>query len=334
MTMITLSDVGSHDQSWQWHLQHAIKSIPALASHLSLPLDDIDQNFPLLAPLPYLDRIMSGDAFDPLLLQILPRSQENESVPHYLKDPLQEGNLITRTRGLIQKYNSRALVITTGACAINCRYCFRRHFPYGENNPSSTDWTEIYRHLASDGAISEVILSGGDPLILSDRQLSGIITKIDSIETIDTIRLHTRLPVVIPQRICLELIDWVRRCQKKVVFVLHTNHANEIDDHVVDAIGSLRDAGATLLNQSVLLRDVNNSAEVLINLSRKLFNAGVLPYYLHLLDPVAGAQHFDVSEAEGINLIRQISGQLPGYLVPKLAREIPGANAKQVIAGQ
>lgn len=334
MTMITLSDVGSHDQSWQWHLQHAIKSIPALASHLSVHLDDIDQDFPLLAPLPYLNRIVSGDIFDPLLLQILPRSQENESVPHYLQDPLQEGNLITRTRGLIQKYNSRALVITTGACAINCRYCFRRHFPYGENNPSSADWTEIYRHLTSDSAISEVILSGGDPLILGDRQLSGIIKKIDSIETIDTIRLHTRLPVVIPQRICAELIDWVRRCHKKVVFVLHTNHANEIDDHVVDALSTLKDAGATLLNQSVLLRDVNNSAEVLISLSRKLFAAGVLPYYLHLLDPVAGAQHFEVSEVEGIDLIRQISGQLPGYLVPKLAREIPGADAKQVIAGQ
>ncbi len=334
MTMITLSDAGSHDQPWQWHLQHAIRSIPALASHLGVQLDDIDQDFPLLAPRPYLDRIVNGDASDPLLLQILPRSQENESGPQYFRDPLQEGNLITRTRGLIQKYNGRALVITTGACAINCRYCFRRHFPYGENNPSSSNWTGIYQHLASDTSLSEVILSGGDPLILGDRQLSDIITKLDSIETIDTIRLHTRLPVVIPQRICPELLDWVNRCHKKVVFVLHTNHPNEIDDHVVDAVSALRDAGATLLNQSVLLRDVNNSPEVLVKLSRQLFDAGVLPYYLHLLDPVAGAQHFDVPEVEGVNLIRQISGQLPGYLVPRLAREISGADAKQVIAGQ
>jgi EF-P beta-lysylation protein EpmB len=332
MTMITLSDARSHDQSWQWHLQHAIKSIPALASHLGVRLDDIGQNFPLLAPLPYLDRIVTSDAFDPLLLQILPRSQENESEPQYLKDPLQEGNLITPTRGLIQKYSGRALVITTGACAINCRYCFRRHFPYGDNNPSSSDWAAIYRHLSSDPSLSEVILSGGDPLILSDRLLSDITNQLDFIETIDTIRLHTRLPVVIPQRICHELLDWVNRSNKKVVFVLHTNHPNEIDDHVVEALSALRAAGATLLNQSVLLRDINNSPEVLVKLSRQLFNTGVLPYYLHLLDPVAGAQHFDVTEVEGINLVRQISSQLPGYLVPRLAREIPGADAKQIIS--
>lgn len=334
MTMITLSDPGSHDQSWQWHLQHAIKSIPALASHLGMQLNNIDQNFPLLAPLPYLNRIVTSDAFDPLLLQILPRPQENQSGPGYLKDPLKEGNLITPTRGLIQKYSGRALVITTGACAINCRYCFRRHFPYGENNPSSSDWAAIHQHLASETSLSEVILSGGDPLILGDRQLSDIINQLNCIETIDTIRLHTRLPVVIPQRICRELLDWVNQCNKKVVFVLHTNHPNEIDDHVVNAFSALRDAGATLLNQSVLLRDVNNSPEVLIKLSRQLFNAGVLPYYLHLLDPVVGAQHFDVPEVEGVNLIRQISSQLPGYLVPRLAREIPGADAKQVIAVQ
>jgi len=332
--MITLSDVRSHDQSWQWHLQHAIRSIPALASHLNVRLDDIDQSFPLLAPLPYLDRIVNGDVLDPLLLQILPRSQENESGPKYLADPLQEGNLITPTRGLIQKYNGRALVITTGACAINCRYCFRRHFPYGENNPSRSDWAAIYRHLASDTSLSEVILSGGDPLILGDRQLSEITNQLDTIETIDTIRLHTRLPVVIPQRICTELLDWVNRCSKKIVFVLHTNHPNEIDEQVVDAFSALRDAGATLLNQSVLLRDINNSPKVLVKLSRQLFNSGVLPYYLHLLDPVAGAQHFDVPEVEGINLIRQIASHLPGYLVPRLAREIPGAEAKQVIAVQ
>ena len=334
MTMITLSDPGSHDQSWQWHLQHAIRSIPALASHLGVQLDDIDQGFPLLAPLPYLDRIVSGNAFDPLLLQILPRSQEEESGPQYLKDPLQEGNLITRPRGLIQKYNGRALVITTGACAINCRYCFRRHFPYGEYNPSSSDWTGIYRHLANDTSLSEVILSGGDPLILGDRQLSDIITKLDSLESIDTIRLHTRLPVVIPQRICPELLDWVNRCHKNLVFVLHSNHPNEIDDQVVNAVIALRDAGAILLNQSVLLRDINNSPEVLVKLSRRLFDAGVLPYYLHLLDPVAGAQHFDVPEVEGANLIGEMSKQLPGYLVPRLSRELPGAEAKQVIAAQ
>ena len=332
MTMITLSDNRSQDQSWQWHLQNAIKTIPALASHLGVQLDEIDQNFPLLAPLPYLDRIVTSDVSDPLLLQILPRSQENESGPQYLKDPLQEGTLITPTRGLIQKYNGRALVITTGACAINCRYCFRRHFPYGDNNPSSSDWAAIYRHLSSDPSLSEVILSGGDPLILSDRLLSDITNQLDFIETIDTIRLHTRLPVVIPQRICHELLDWVNRSNKKVVFVLHTNHPNEIDDHVVEALSALRAAGATLLNQSVLLRDINNSPEVLVKLSRQLFNTGVLPYYLHLLDPVAGAQHFDVTEVEGINLIRQISSQLPGYLVPRLAREIPGADAKQIIS--
>ena len=334
MTMITLSDTTSHGQSWQWHLRHAIRGIPELASYVGVPLKEKNQDFPLLAPRPYLDRIVKNEISDPLLLQILPRSLEETSAPQYLKDPLQENNFKTNSRGVIQKYNNRALVITTGTCAINCRYCFRRHFPYKENSPSKADWTKIYSHLAKNPKISEVILSGGDPLILSDGQLNQIITEINSIISVDTIRVHTRLPVVIPQRICKKLLEWVNRCRKKLVFVLHINHPNEIDNQVVDAAKKLRDAGAILLNQSVLLRDINNSSVVLEALSRKLFTAGVLPYYLHLLDPVKGAQHFDVPQEEGVGLIAKISKQLPGYLVPKLSKEVPGADSKIIIAAR
>jgi len=332
MTMITLSDTTSHGQSWQWHLRHAIKGIPELASYVGIQLNEINQDFPLLAPRPYLDRIEKNKISDPLLLQILPRSLEERSGSQYFKDPLQEGSFKTNARGLIQKYNNRALVIATGTCAINCRYCFRRHFPYEENSPSRADWAQIYSYLAKNSNISEVILSGGDPLILNDNRLKQIITEINSIRTVDTIRVHTRLPVVIPQRICEKLLKWVNTCRKKLVFVLHINHPNELDNQVVDAVAKLRSAGAILLNQSVLLRDINNSPEVLEALSKKLFSAGILPYYLHLLDPVKGAQHFDVPQQEGVNLIGKISKQLPGYLVPKLSKEVPGADSKIVIA--
>ena len=344
MTIITLSEPGLQAQSWQWHLQNAVRSIEDLGRALDLDLSDVQTQFPLLVPLPYLHRMEPGNLLDPLLLQVLPREIENSATPGFVRDPLSEVNesklaesemassetLPAKTKGIIQKYQGRVLLITTGACAINCRYCFRRHFPYQDFQPAQSDWDDIVERLLADTSITEVIFSGGDPLVMPDSYLKKLVLRLSLIKHIDTFRFHTRLPVVIPQRITEELTTWISDLPQKVVFVLHTNHANEIDDEVTSSLRKLKQSGVTLLNQSVLLSGVNDSAAALVNLSRKLFETDVLPYYLHLLDPVAGAAHFDVPESVGQQLIKEISGQLPGYLVPKLVREVPGENAKQM----
>jgi EF-P beta-lysylation protein EpmB len=329
MTIITLSDASLQTDDWQWQLKNAIRDVEVLASMLDIHLDDVPTSFPLVVPLPYLARIEIGNPGDPLLLQVLPQAIENQTAPGFSIDPVGELQLETNTKGLIQKYHGRALVITTGACGINCRYCFRRHFPYVDHQPSRQQWKDLTSHLASDQNISEVILSGGDPLVMNDAYLQGLIEAINHIDHIDTIRIHTRLPVVIPQRINQGLLNCFSSSSKKMVVVIHTNHPNEIDESVTAAMSKLASSGVTLLNQSVLLRGINDSADILVSLSKKLFQAGVLPYYLHLLDPVAGAQHFDVKEGEALDLVRQVTGKLPGYLVPKLVREIAGADAKQ-----
>lgn len=332
--MITLTDTSWHTQSWQQLLKSAITEPTHLARILGIELDialDIAAAdtiaFPLLVPWPYLARIKRGDREDPLLLQVLPQAAETIAVPGYEHDPLQE---LTQspTPGLIQKYHSRVLVIATGACGINCRYCFRRHFPYQDFQPDQADWDRIIASISDDTSIEEVILSGGDPLLLNDRQLARIAARLSQIPHVRTLRLHTRLPIVIPQRIDSALLNWVGASDLNIVMVVHSNHANEIDSFVTDAMRKLRDAGVTLLNQSVLLRGVNDQAEVLVNLSRKLFQAGVLPYYLHVLDKVAGAAHFDLPEVQAQTLMAEVATLLPGYLVPKLAREIPGEASK------
>lgn len=341
MRMIPLSDAGlqtetpdeSVQERWQWHLQNAITDVPTLARLLELELAELSTDFPLLVPLPYLHRMEKGNPADPLLLQVLPRAAENLPDPGYTKDPLQELHSTSQTRGLIQKYHGRVLVITTGACAINCRYCFRRHFPYEAHHPGRADWNGIIEYLQANASVNEVILSGGDPLVMNDRYLGDVISGLERVDSLHTVRVHTRLPVVIPQRICNDLLAWVSESKKQLVFVMHINHPAEIDKDVISSMAALKYAGVTLLNQSVLLRDINDTLSVQIALSRRLFEAGILPYYLHLLDPVAGAAHFNVTEDEGKKLMEQLSGQLPGYLVPKLAREVPGATAKQVIVG-
>jgi EF-P beta-lysylation protein EpmB len=271
------------------------------------------------------------DPQDPLLLQVWMSAQEDGRAPGFELDPVGDLEAMP-VPGLLHKYYGRVLLTLTGACAVHCRYCFRRHFPYADANPARQVWREALDYVARDETISEVILSGGDPLMLSDRRLSDLADALAAIPHLERLRVHTRLPVVIPQRVNDALLSWLAGQRLKPVLVLHVNHANEIDENVRAATRSLADSGVTLLNQAVLLRGVNDSVEALSGLSEALFAANVLPYYLHLLDRVQGAAHFEVSEDKARRLMAEVHARLPGYLVPRLAREAPGASAKRVIA--
>jgi EF-P beta-lysylation protein EpmB len=279
----------------------------------------------------FLARMRHGDANDPLLRQVLPLADELLDSQGYVADPLQE-HAATRAPGLLQKYAGRALLITTQACAIHCRYCFRREFPYSAQQETALEGTTRFAAalgvIAADSSIEEVILSGGDPLSLSDARLTKITDALSAVPHVQRIRVHTRQPIVLPSRVDEGLLAWLRGIQRPVVMVLHTNHANEIDDDVRAACAKLRTAGVTLLNQSVLLRGVNDDADALVQLSRALMDAGVMPYYLHLADRVRGTAHFDVPESEAQRLVTAMSARLSGYLVPRLVREVPGAPSK------
>ncbi|PMR73832.1 EF-P beta-lysylation protein EpmB [Billgrantia endophytica] len=319
--------------AWQAQLSQAIRDPGELCRRLGLDggwLPGAERGhslFEVRVPEAFLSRMRPGDPQDPLLRQVLPLAAEGEVVRGYVSDPLAEADH-TPGRGLIHKYAGRVLLIASPACAVNCRYCFRRHFPYGENTPSRTQWEDSLEYLRDDVSITEAILSGGDPLAASDRQLAWLAERLAAIPHLKRLRLHTRLPVVIPDRVDDALLHWLSTTRLQKVVVLHINHANEIDDAVAAACERLKGAGVTLLNQSVLLRGVNDSVETLANLSERLFEAGVLPYYLHVLDPVAGAAHFDVTDEEARELIAGLRGQLPGFLMPRLVREIPGEASK------
>ena len=289
------------------------------------------RDFPLKAPHPYIARMRRGDAGDPLLRQVLPTELETRAVPGFGPDPLAEA-AASVDRGLLRKYAGRALLIATGACAVHCRYCFRRHFPYAAHRQSST--VPGLAAVRADNSIREVILSGGDPLLLSDAHFSRLVGAVGAIDHVRVLRVHTRLPVVIPQRVTEALVETLANAGSRVVVVLHFNHGNEVDAACARALAALSRAsraasGVTLLNQSVLLRGVNDNAQTLRALSERLFDVGVLPYYLHMPDAVAGTAHFDVSEARALDIHRRLRAQLPGYLVPRLVRERPGADAKQ-----
>jgi EF-P beta-lysylation protein EpmB len=318
---------------WKNQLAQAVRDPAEIISLLELPASLLPlakkaaELFPLRVPRSYLDRIKKGDPGDPLLRQILPLGAELNPVKDYYDDPV--GDLAAQQApGLLHKYQGRALLITTGACGIHCRYCFRRNYPYAASNPLHDNWTQAMDYLRSDPKISEIILSGGDPLSLSDHRLARLVSDLESIPQLKTLRIHTRLPVVIPQRVTDELIQWMSATRFKVVLVLHINHPNEIDHDVINAMARLKSAGLTLLNQSVLLKGVNDSAEILKQLSHALFDAHILPYYLHQLDKVSGAAHFAVSDQMAIELIAILRRQLPGYLLPRLVREQPGEPSK------
>jgi L-lysine 2,3-aminomutase len=287
-----------------------------------------NEMFALRVPASFLARIKPGDPDDPLLKQVLPVGDELEEQPGWVADPLEE-SAAKRAPGLLQKYAGRALLITTAACAIHCRYCFRREFPYSEQaSEDGARWSEALAAIASDSSIEEVILSGGDPLSLSDARLRQITDALAAMPHVQRVRVHTRTPVVAPARVTDGLGDWLVTIRQPVVFVLHVNHPNEIDADVRKACARLRTAGVTLLNQSVLLAGVNDDLETLKRLSVTLMGAGVLPYYLHLPDRVRGTAHFDVPESRARSLVAGLASQLSGYLVPRLVREIPGASSK------
>lgn len=298
--------------------------LPALAARVSASAQEA---FPLRVPAGYAARMRHGDANDPLLRQVLPLDDEERVVPGFSLDAVGDGAAKGGT-GVIHKYDGRALLIATGSCAIHCRYCFRRHFPYAEETAAAGNWASAIDYLRGDTSIREVILSGGDPLSLSTAKLAELTDALRALPQITRLRLHTRLPIVLPERVDAELLDWIGALPWPLVVVVHANHANEIDDSVRTACAALRQRGVHLLNQSVLLRGVNDSAEALAELSEALFKAGVLPYYLHLLDRVQGTAHFEVPETEALALRDAIHARLPGYLVPKLVREVAGEAGK------
>jgi len=278
--------------------------------------------FPLRVTRCYVDRMQKGNARDPLLLQVLPHNLELANVAGYDDDPLEETGA-NPVPGVLHKYHGRVLLITTQNCAIHCRYCFRRHFPYADNRQSRADWDQSLDYIRGDATIEEVILSGGDPLAIANGHLQFLLERIGTIAHVRRIRLHTRLPILLPDRIDATLLTLLQALPQQVVLVIHANHAQEIDDSVLDACRRLREAGVHLLNQSVLLAGINDDADTLTQLSQRLFAAGVLPYYLHMLDKVHGAAHFDVPDARARALVAVMQARLPGYLVPKLARELP-----------
>lgn len=283
--------------------------------------------FALRVPRGFVARMRHGDPADPLLLQVLPQAAELDEVPGYARDAV--GDLAARSApGVLQKYAGRALLVATGSCAVNCRYCFRRHFPYASETAAANDWREAVARIRALPDVGEVILSGGDPLSLSTPKLAGLTDALATVRHVRRLRIHTRLPIVLPERVDAELAGWLGALPWPVVVVLHANHPNEVDEHVAAACARLRTAGAVLLNQSVLLRAVNDTCATLARLSERLFEAGVMPYYLHQLDRTAGTAHFEVTDERARELLDALRARLPGYLVPRLVREVPGAVAK------
>jgi L-lysine 2,3-aminomutase len=321
-----------HRPLWQQLQSQCIRSSDELLDLLEIDPVELEilppgGNFPLRVPRGFANRMTRGDCHDPLLLQVLPTAAEAVHSPGYSFDPL--GELQTMPApGLLHRYRGRALLTITGACTIHCRYCFRRHYPYGDANPGNGNLQECLRYLRQQVDIHEIILSGGDPLTLSDSRLQSLTDQLAGIPHLQTLRIHTRLPVVLPERVDQGLLEWIGRQSLQVVIVVHCNHPNEIDPSVRTALQQLRSAGVTLLNQSVLLRGINDDAATLARLSEALFAAGVLPYYLHLLDKVQGAAHFAIDPGTARNIHATMRAALPGYLVPRLVRDIPGQPGK------
>jgi EF-P beta-lysylation protein EpmB len=303
----------------------ALLGLESLAASLS---DEAAAGFPLRVPHAFAARMRHGDPADPLLRQVLPVLDEDRIVPGFALDAVGDG-AARAARGVIRKYHGRALLVATGACAVHCRYCFRRHFPYAEETAAAEGWRAAVATIAADATIDEVILSGGDPLALATSKLAELTGALAAVPHLRRLRIHTRLPIVLPERVDAPLLDWLRALPWPVAVVVHANHANEFDAGVDAAMAALRGAGATLLNQAVLLRGVNDGVGALAALSERAFAAGVLPYYLHQLDRVAGTAHFEVPDARARELHVALAARVSGYLVPRLVREIPGDTGKR-----
>lgn len=335
--MLKPINLHTEDRSnWQNDLSQCITSVDDLLSELELDHLQLTScqraaaQFALRVPRPFVQRMKKGDPKDPLLVQVLPVNAEMQLDPAYSADPLDESNH-NPIAGIVHKYRNRLLLIVSPACAINCRYCFRRHFPYQENRQSKAQWQQALHYISSNTDINEVIFSGGDPLAANDRFLGWLSEQIAAIPHIKRLRIHSRLPVVIPSRIDEAFLRWATASRLKPIMVLHINHSSEIDQQVMQAIARLRDANIKVLNQTVLLKDVNDSATTLRDLSENLFDCGVDPYYLHLLDPVEGASHFDITADQAGQIYRELQTLLPGFLLPKLVREVPGELSKTII---
>ena len=321
--------------SWQRVLAEGFGSARALLQFLELPTtlgsSAAEQVFKTRVPRGFAACMNKGDINDPLLRQVLAVPDELTVVEGFVADPLDEAAYNAKP-GLIHKYAGRVLLTVTGVCAINCRYCFRRHFPYADNNPGRAGWRDALAYIEADTSIHEVILSGGDPLLAPDPTLQFLIHALEAIPHVHTLRIHTRLPVVLPERITPDLCALLSASRFQCVVVLHANHAAELSKRVSDACAALRQAGCHVLNQSVLLAGVNDSVEVLVALSKRLWACGVLPYYLHVLDNVDGAAHFSVFEVDIKALLAALPAHLPGYLVPRLVKEVPGAKSKVLVS--
>lgn len=320
-------------RTWQEELSHGFRQIDTLLEFLDIDPQEIAisrdalRKFPLRVPRSYAKRMRRGDPHDPLLRQVLPSAAEDTPAPGFGPDPVGDQASIL-VRGMLQKYRRRALLITTGACPVHCRYCFRREFPYQENALTRARLNDCLEKLETDASVSEVILSGGDPLSLSNPRLGGILRELERIRHVRRIRLHTRFPIVIPERIDADLLQIFADVSKQLVIVVHCNHANEVDDNVTRGLTELSGAADAMLNQAVLLRGVNDSVPALVALSERLFASRVLPYYLHQLDRVSGTSHFEVPDSVAKKLLGEAAACLPGYLLPRLVRETRGAEAK------
>ncbi|MBK8816816.1 MAG: EF-P beta-lysylation protein EpmB [Methylococcaceae bacterium] len=322
--------------NWQQQLSEAFTKIEDLCAYLELAIENLPtssiaaKQFQMRVPLSFAEAMEKGNPDDPLLRQVLPVNDELVEVSGFIADPVGDLNSVVMP-GLLHKYHGRALLINTGACAINCRYCFRRNFPYQDMQLSKQQESQVIEHIQQDSTLSEIILSGGDPLLLNDARLAQLIRHLETINHIKRIRIHTRLPIVLPARITKAFADLLADSKKKIILVVHCNHANELTENVEMAIRRIRHPNITLLNQSVLLKGINDQADVLCTLSEKLFDNGILPYYLHILDKAIGTGHFAVSDNDAKGLIEQVQHRLPGYLVPKLVKEIAGAESKQIV---
>lgn len=323
--------------SWQEEMRRAVRDPAELAALLHLPVEWAEQaqraaaDFGLFVPRGFAARMRPGDPADPLLRQVMPLDAELQAAPNFVADPV--GDLAAQAApGVLHKYHGRALLIVTGACAVHCRYCFRRHFPYGDAPHGLDAWQPALEQIAADPSFDEVILSGGDPLVLSDAWLAKLVEQIAAIAHVRRLRVHSRLPIVTPQRVTAELLAWLRGTRLTPVMVVHANHPAEIDDSVANALTRLVDAGVPVLNQAVLLRGVNDSVAALHGLCQRLVDLRVMPYYLHQLDRVAGAAHFEVHPERGREIMAELRRLLPGYAVPRYVTEQPGAAHKMALA--
>ena len=331
-----IATTDSEKQSnWRTEISEAFRTPIELLTYLGLvdselgTKADSEQEFKMLVPRSFAAKMKAGDPNDPLLRQVLPTYQERETGEEFSKDPLEEWPDDQATEGLLQKYRGRALLMPTAACAINCRYCFRRHFPHAP--PTKESLYKTLEAIRSDKTLTEIILSGGDPLILRDESLFSVIDTLSGIPHVKRIRIHTRIPTVLPSRITENFIDKLESHQAEIIMVTHINHPNELDAETDSVLRKLRQTGIQLLNQTVLLKDINDRTETLVELSEQLFSQGILPYYLHLSDKVEGTQHLCVSVETARKIFRDMLRELPGYLVPRLVVEEPGMSSKTVI---